>query len=122
MCIFKRKSAAHIYKKDYKYLSNRELDRKLEKIIMKKRRNLCFSGLYIFTTVGSITTSLITPIAAVSTIPASIVSTVAALDSIEELNELEEKEKCILEILRDRRNGEVCFYDNKSSITIIDKL
>lgn len=122
MCIFSRKSSRDIYKKDYKHLSNRELDRKLDKILLKKKRNTCFSGLYIFTTIGSIATSFVTPIAAISTIPASVVSTVAAFDSIDELNELEEKEKCILEILKERRNGEVIYYDNKSSISIIDKL
>ena len=99
MCMCSRESCV---KKDYDEMSSRELCKKLGKVLKKKSRGGCYTGMYVITAIGSLVASVITPIAGVSCIPASVVSTAAAIDALDELVYLKKKEGLIMGILRER--------------------
>ena len=114
-------NGSEVYYRDFKDLSNRDLERKKEHLEKDKKRSLCFSGLYIAGAIGSVIATVFTGgFSAAGTIPAATVSCVCAGDNIDKCMEYSEQIDIINDIIEKREKVEIAVYNNKNAVTIIN--
>ena len=104
---------------DFKDLSNRNLEVKLKQENNKKSRNCWFGTLYATTSLGSgLATALTGGTSSLGTVPATVLASVATYDSFNHMYEAHQNIKTINNILKNRKEAEIVYLDNKNAITI----